>query len=323
MKQSLLALEYRNKYGWEMPTLKLARIMYGENELLFTNLESARSALRAIEGKHKSSGSKVYKEIPDRPRNPYSLPESNEAIYEPYVLNAKRLLVLSDIHIPYHSIDALTCAFDFAKKEKPDAILLNGDTIDFFGLSRFMKDPKKRSVAHELQAFKELVDVIKKTFNAKIYYKMGNHCERYEHFLWMKAHELVGVDEFDFGNIIKARAEGIEMIKDKRVVKAGDLSIIHGHEFGGGIFSPVNVARGLYMRGKVSAMQGHSHVTSENTELDMDGKLTTTWSVGCLCELNPQYRPLANKYNHGFAIVDIDGKDFHVRNKRIHNGKVL
>jgi len=171
--------------------------------------------------------------------------------------------------------------------------------------------------------FKTLMDIIKKVFNAKIYYKMGNHCERYEHFLWMKAHELVGVDEFDFGNIIKARAEGIEMIKDKRVVKAGDLSIIHGHEFGGGIFSPVNVARGLYMRGKVSAMQGHSHVTSENTELDMDGKMITTWSVGCLCELNPQYRPLANKYNHGFAIVDIDGKEYQVRNKRIHNGKVL
>jgi len=190
-------------------------------------------------------------------------------------------------------------------------------------LSKFVKDPKKRSVAHELEAFKSLMDIIKKVFNAKIYYKMGNHCERYEHFLWMKAHELVGVDEFDFGNIIKARSEGIEMIKDKRVVKAGDLSIIHGHEFGGGIFSPVNVARGLYMRGKVSAMQGHSHVTSENTELDMDGKLITTWSVGCLCELNPQYRPLANKYNHGFAIVDIDGQDYQVRNKRIHKGKIL
>jgi hypothetical protein len=152
---------------------------------------------------------------------------------------------------------------------------------------------------------------------------MGNHCERYEHFLWMKAHELVGIDEFDFSNIIKARSEGIEIIKDKRVIKAGDLSIIHGHEFGGGLFSPVNVARGLFMKGKVSAMQGHSHVTSENTELDMDGKMITTWSVGCLCELNPQYRPLANKYNHGFAIVDIDGQNYEVRNKRIHKGKVL
>jgi predicted phosphodiesterase len=316
-----LCNEYREKYGWDMPTLKLARIIYNENPLLFNGVEGVRLTLRNIEGKS-SNRTIVRKHIPERPRNPYNLPQSDEAVYEPYVLDANRLLVLSDIHIPYHSIDALTCAFDYAKKEKPDAILLNGDTIDFFGLSRFMKDPKKRSVAHELQAFKELVDVIKKTFNAKIYYKMGNHCERYEHFLWMKAHELVGIEEFDFSNIIKARAEGIEIIKDKRIMKAGDLNIIHGHEFGGSVFSPVNIARGLFLRGKVSAMQGHNHQTSEHTERDMNGRITTTFSLGCLSELHPAYLPI-NKWNHGFAIVDIDGQEFEVRNKRIHNGKVL
>ena len=316
-----LCNEYREKYGWDMPTLKLARIIYKDNPLLFNGVEGVRLTLRNIEGKS-NNRTKVRKVVPDRPRNPYNLPESDEAVYEPYVIDAKRLLVLSDIHIPYHSIDALTCAFDYAKKEKPDAILLNGDTIDFFGLSRFMKDPKKRSVAHELQAFKELVDVIKKTFNAKIYYKMGNHCERYEHFLWMKAHELVGIEEFDFSNIIKARAEGIEIIKDKRIMKAGDLNIIHGHEFGGSVFSPVNIARGLFLRGKVSAMQGHNHQTSEHTESNMNGQITTTWSLGCLCELHPAYLPI-NKWNWGMALIDIDGQEFEVRNKRIHNGKVL
>ncbi len=321
MNKAQLCTEYREKYGWDMPTLKLARIVYKDNPLLFKNGESARLVLRSIEGKGYNKTA-VRKVMPERPRNPYNLPESDEAIYQPYQLDAKRLLVLSDIHIPYHNIDSLTCTFDYAKKEKPDAILLNGDTIDFFGLSRFMKDPKKRSVAHELQAFKELVDVIKKTFNAKIYYKMGNHCERYEHFLWMKAHELVGIEEFDFSNIIKSRAEGIEIIKDKRIMKAGDLNIIHGHEFGGSVFSPVNIARGLFLKGKVSAMQGHNHQSSSHSESNMNGEITTTWSLGCLCELHPAYLPI-NKWNHGFAIVDIDGQNFEVRNKRIHKGKIL
>ena len=324
MSKVNIVREYREKYGWDMPTLKLARIIFKDNPLSFSSVEHVRTSLRSIENKvGKKNKIIITKEMQERPRNPYNLPESDEAIYEPYDLKAKRLLVLSDIHIPYHNIESLTCAFDFAKGEKPDAILLNGDTLDFFGLSKFIKDPKKRSVAHELKAFKELMEILNKTFNAQVYYKMGNHCERYEHFLWMKAHELVGIDEFDFSNILKARSEGIEIIKDKRIIKAGDLSIIHGHEFGGSIFSPVNVARGLYMRGKVSAMQGHSHATSEHTEIDMDGKIVTTWSVGCLCELNPQYKPLANKYNHGFAIVDIDGQDYQVRNKRIHKGKIL
>ena len=258
MNKAQLCEIYREKYGWDMPTLKLSRIIYSENPLLFTGVESIRRVLRAIEGKG-SNRTKIRKQMPDRPKNPYNLPESDEAVYEPYVIDAKRLLVLSDIHIPYHSIDALTCAFDYAKGEKPDAILLNGDTLDFFGLSRFAKDPKARSFAHELKTFKEFMDILKKTFDAKIYFKVGNHEERYFHFLWMKAHEIVGVEEFELENIIKSRAEGIEIIKDKRIMKAGDLNIIHGHEFGGSVFSPVNIARGLFLRGKVSAMQGHNH----------------------------------------------------------------
>jgi len=170
--------------------------------------------------------------------------------------------------------------------------------------------------------FKEFMDILKKTFNAKIYFKVGNHEERYFHFLWMKAHEIVGVEEFELENIIKSRAEGIEIIKDKRIMKAGDLNIIHGHEFGGSVFSPVNIARGLFLRGKVSAMQGHNHQSSSHSESNMNGEITTTWSLGCLCELHPAYLPI-NKWNHGFAIVDIDGKNFEVRNKNIYKGQIF
>ena len=321
MNKVKLCVDYREKYGWDMPTLKLSRIVYKENPLLFRDVEAARLVLRGIEGKSLNRV-KVRKVVPERPRNPYNLPQSDEAIYEPYDLKAKRLLVLSDIHIPYHNIESLTCAFDFAKCEKPDAILLNGDTLDFFGLSRFSKDPKARSFAHELKTFKDFMDVLKSTFDAKIYFKIGNHEERYFHFLWMKAHEIVGVEEFELENIIKSRAEGIEIIKDKRIMKAGDLNIIHGHEFGGSVFSPVNIARGLFLKGKVSAMQGHNHCSSEHSESNMNGELTTTWSIGCLSELHPAYLPI-NKWNHGFAIVDIDGQNFEVRNKRIHKGKIL
>lgn len=321
MTKVALCNQYRKQYGWDMPTLKLSRIVYKENPLLFRDVEAARLVLRGIEGKSLNRV-KVRKVVPERPRNPYNLPQSDEAIYQPYELKAKRLLVLSDIHIPYHSIDALTCAFDYAKNEKPDAILLNGDTLDFFGLSRFSKDPKARSFANELKTFKEFMDVLKSTFNAKIYFKIGNHEERYFHFLWMKAHEIVGVEEFELENIIKSRAEGIEIIKDKRIMKAGDLNIIHGHEFGGSVFSPVNIARGLFLKGKVSAMQGHNHSTSEHTESNMNGEITTTWSLGCLCELHPSYLPI-NKWNWGMALIDIDGQNFEVRNKRIFKGKVL
>jgi predicted phosphodiesterase len=321
MRVKDLCLSYREKYGWEMPSLKLARIVYKENKERFRDVEGARAALRRLEGK--AAGTQIpTKVIPERPRNPYNLPDSEETVYEPYRIDAKRVLVLSDVHVPYHNLDALTACFDYAKDEKPDALLLNGDVIDFFMLSRFVRDPKARSFAHELMAFKRFFEALTEIFGCKTYFKLGNHEERYDHFLYTKAGELDGVDEFKLENIIKARAEGIEVIGGKRVIKLGDLNVLHGHEFGGSIFSPVNIARGLFLRGKVSAMQGHNHQTSEHTESNMNGEITTTWSLGCLCELHPAYLPI-NKWNHGFAIVDVDGDNFHVRNKRIHKGVIL
>lgn len=327
MTRSEITREYRKNHP-DYPTKKLARILYNDNKLLFKSEEDARGSLRYIEGKsgsaHRKYVSKTDLFVKEaRPLNPYKLPKSDETSYEPFILKAPRVLVMSDIHIPYHSIEALTTVFDFAKKEKPDAILLNGDTLDFFGLSKFCKDPRKRSFANELEAFKQLFCILDKTFpNAKKYFKIGNHEERYLHFLFMKAKELVGVDEFELENIIKARANGIEIIGDKRIIQANGLNIIHGHEFATGFFSPVNVARGLFLRGKTSAIQGHNHQTSEHTESDMNGKITTTWSTGCLCELHPEYMPI-NKWNLGFAMIDMGNDDFEVRNKRIYKGKVL
>jgi len=326
-----IARKYRSK-NLTMPTKKLARIMYEENKLSFKDEEAARYSLRYIEGKAgdvmRSGVSKKETEFimeKERPRNPYNLPSSDETAFEPFVFKGhKKILILSDIHVPYHSIGAITAALQYAKKSKPDALLLNGDTIDCHRLSRFIKDPKKRNFKLELDTFKALFDVFEKELKCKIYFKIGNHEERYEHFLYEKAGELVGVEEFEFENIIKARARGIEIIGDKRPMKFNNLWGIHGHEYVGGISAPVNPARGLFLKAKVSTFQGHNHQTSEHTEPTLTGKMVTTWSLGCLSELHPQYMPL-NKWNHGFGEVDLDpnGEDFEFHNKRIFKGKIV
>ena len=110
-----------------MPTLKLARIIYNDNKLLFPNVEAVRSALRGIEGKTgernraviKDESKKAFFLKEDRPRNPYNLPESDEKPFEPFKLKGhKRLGILSDIHLPFHSVHAVTKAIEFCKKEK-------------------------------------------------------------------------------------------------------------------------------------------------------------------------------------------------------------
>ena len=326
----LIAKDYRSKFP-DMPTKKLARVIYTENNLAFKNEECARSSLRYIEGKVGVIGrnrstiknSEFLKEEA-RPYNPYNLPSSDETVFEPYEIKGhKRVLVLSDIHAPYHNIESITLALQHAKKSKPDALLLNGDTIDCHRLSRFIKDPKKRNFKLELDTFKALFDIFEKELKCKIYFKIGNHEERYEHFLYEKAGELVGIEEFEFANIIKARARGIEMIGGKKPMKLNNLWGIHGHEYVGGISAPVNPARGLFLRSKVSSFQGHCHQTSSHFESRLSGESIGTYSIGCLSELYPDYMPF-NKWNHGFAEIDLDdnGQDYEFRNYRIKNGKV-
>jgi hypothetical protein len=141
--------------------------------------------------------------------------------------------------------------------------------------------------------------------------------------LYEKAGELVGIEEFEFTNIIKARARGIEIIGGKKPMKLNNLWGVHGHEYVGGISAPVNPARGLFLRSKVSSFQGHCHQTSSHVESRLSGESIATYSIGCLSELYPDYMPF-NKWNHGFAEIDLDdnGQDYEFRNYRIKNGKV-
>lgn len=322
MNKTDVVREYRSKHP-DWPNLKLARVIFKKEGRLFTSVDAVRLAIRRIEGNAGAKkGVKVTHEREARPYNPYKLPASDETSYEPFELKYKRILGLFDIHAPYHSIEALTAALDYAKKEKPDCIFIGGDLFDFHGLSKYLKDPRKKNFAEELKIGIALLESLQRALKCPIFYKLGNHDERYQHYLWMKLGELQGVEDFQLENILKSRVSGIQIIGEKRIVKAGELNIVHGHEFASSIISPVNIARGLYLRAKSNTICGHHHRSSEHTEQDINGKIVTTWSVGCLSELHPQYMPI-NSWNHGFVIIDVDGQDFEVRNKRIWKGKVL
>jgi predicted phosphodiesterase len=253
--------------------------------------------------------------------NKYNLPESFESSYETYKIPKvhKKLLVVSDIHVPYHSVPAITSALDYAISAKVDSVLINGDLIDQHSLSKFLVDPRKRNFKEELESTKNLLDEIQKALPVKTFLKWGNHDERYEHFLMRKAPELIGIEEYRLSNLLGTYAKGIEVIDDKRIIYAGKLAILHGHEINmkG---TTVNPARTLYLKTKASCICGHLHVSSQHTEKRLDGYLVSTWSVGHLAEEHPQYAPI-NNWNLGFAIIDFDDEFFEVSNYKIIHGK--
>ncbi len=110
--------------------------------------------------------------------NPLDLPPSQESNYQPFKLpiNHNNILLLSDIHVPYHNIQALTLALKYGLENDVNTILLNGDVIDFYAISRFEKDPRKRNFGHEVLMTRQFLQTLRKLFpHAAIYYKCGNH----------------------------------------------------------------------------------------------------------------------------------------------------
>ena len=323
-----IAAEICSKFP-DAPSHSLAAKLFNEYPEAFDSQEHARNNVRAVRGKHgaKSRKHNSQKELMDtkpRPSNPYSLPKSYAKKRRHWELKGSKFLILSDIHIPYQDNLALSVAINKGKAEKCDAVILNGDALDCHMISDFVKDPRKRRFKDELYAMRQFVDTLRNEFpNAHIYYKEGNHEERYWRYMRIKAPELFDIDAFDFASLCHLDKHNITWIDGKSKLNIGKLSVFHGHEFGKQFLPSVNVARGLFLKTKVSSLCGHHHQTAEHNERDANGKFITCWGVGCLSELSPDYNPYS-KYNHGFAIVKKGANgQFSVNNYRIHEGQIL
>jgi predicted phosphodiesterase len=251
-----------------------------------------------------------------------SLPEPVPLSYEPLkVTGTGQCLVLSDVHLPYH--DKRTCqeAVKDGKARGVTTVLLNGDILDCGGISDHHREPDTMRLEDELATGTQFLAWIRSQFpKARIVYKEGNHEFRLPRFIAANAPELGRL--LQIPNLLKVQDYGIEWVQDGCIVELGRLPVIHGHEFRGQ--GGVNPARWLFLRSCGTAMCGHFHRSSSHDEQGIDRRLHGTWSVGCACYLYPKWLR-QNKWNHGWAIVEIhSGDHFTVTNRRLlPDGRVV
>lgn len=305
---------------------ELGKILFKLNPLLFKDEEDGRLIVRQVT---KSAG-KIQRSVSTNAyKGPLSIPRGDLNDFSHYKVTGKKIGMLYDIHIPYHDFDALNIAIEELKRQKVDTVILGGDILDCYQISSFNREPDKMGIKYEIDMVCNFLHDLM-VLKAKIIFKFGNHEERFETFILKKAPELWGIECFQLDNLIRIQYQAIfneplecEFVKNKRIMDIGHLAAIHGHEFGESVFSPVNASRGFYLRAKANVIGGHQHQTSEHTESNINGKIVGAWSVGCLCDLHPKYRPI-NKWNHGFAIVNqFEDGSFEVHNKKIINGKIV
>ena len=220
-------------------------------------------------------------------------------------------------------MQAIETAINKGINDGCDSIYLNGDILDMYQVSRFLKAGGMPSFNEEREMLWEFIEYLKDSMNVPIYYKYGNHEERWEHYILRNAPQLEDVKEISLSGILKLKDFNITEIYSRQKCQMGKLIVLHGHEFGESVFSPVNPARGLFLKAKASALAGHNHQTSAHHENNIKGDPIACFSTGALCQLTPEYRPFAyTKWNTGAAIVEInDDGHFRVDNFRIINGK--
>lgn len=165
----------------------------------------------------------------------------------------KKIVVINDIHAPFERQDVLKDLIDNHSHDT-DTLVIGGDLLDLFAVSRYEKFTQHYSLSQELRAGKALLNVLAARF-PKIILMSGNHDERWIKFLsrrGMGPSELTamnllcriatGDDEFDFTDPLYCLSRdlpNVELVKP--VVKdfarfgfftqIGDAIISHAEKF--------------------------------------------------------------------------------------------
>ena len=312
----------------------LARQIVNENPDLWAHTKDPIGTVRSMIQRFRCNGTKAYSEDqrlfvreemkPSEYMKQYMIQgESTAKPIWQLPKELRKVLVISDLHIPFHHNEAIEAALNYGFEQGIDAIYINGDLMDQVELSKFLKDKDARDIQYELDLTREFLEGLV-SLGVKVFYKAGNHDHRLSIYLARQAPELLSLDVLQLPKLLGLEELGIEYIHDRQLAKFGKLSVVHGHEFGESVFSPVNPARGLFLRAKSSVLAGHNHQTSSHHENNLNGDATACFSTGCLCDMKPNYRPFAAlKWNHGAAIVEIEENgDFSVDNFRIIDGKI-
>lgn len=218
------------------------------------------------------------------------------------------IVVASDIHIPFQDDKAIEAFLNYLRKEQPSHIILNGDILDMFLLSRFTKG-EGRNPLEEITTCRELLEKINTICpTATKYYVIGNHETRLERYVLTKAPELASLVE-DVFTIIKTEDYNFKgcasvVINDNLVFKHGTLL---GNKSG---LSAIKEMENSYMSGAT----GHTHRLCKYIARKAGRKFF--WiETGCLCGLAPEYMINPN-WQQGFAEVKI-------RQGKVHKAKII
>jgi predicted phosphodiesterase len=299
----------------------LAKKIYSDNPAQFKSVESIRRLIRYYRGSDGDTNRGFAKEHIDYlAKLKEELPKGETEKVDPYYLpkDRKKVLVISDIHLPYHDDKALFAALEYGLKEEVDTIYINGDLLDFALISKHENNTTKHSVKYELDCAKIFLKGLREMFpTALIIYKYGNHDLRFDKWIRLKAPELLDIENIMLSEILGLRELDIIQLDSLQWTYMWDIAVLHGHELpmkSGGI----NPARAARLKINRPLIIGHFHRQNKDAGMILGKPYYYAYSTGCLCDLSPAYMPI-NDWVHGFILIN-EGQ---VYQKEVINGTVI
>lgn len=194
-----------------------------------------------------------------------------------------RIAKMNDWHVPFEDKKAIKVALNFLEELEPDMLILD-EVCDFYAISKFSKDPKRRLMMQdELDAVQAHLWRVKKRFpNMKIIMLESNHDRRLEKYLNSQAPELAYLRCLDFGHLLGLDGLGISYFPYYQYRK---VLFKHGEVVRK---DSAMTAKAEFLKEGMSGASGHSHRLGQFFQTVRGGKFSWT-ECGCLCDLKPDY----------------------------------
>lgn len=226
----------------------------------------------------------------------------------------EKAMIINDPHFPFEDKKTIKLINKFMKDLNPDIVFILGDLIDFYEISKFDKNPnRKTKLQDEIDAgVKELKYIRSILPKAKIYFKEGNHTHRLRSYLW-KNPGLSSLKSLKLENLLNLEDLDIKLIKyDKPFLYRG-LYLDHGEKIRK--YSSYT-AKAEMDELSNDGIVAHTHRLGAYYKTTL-GKDMAFYENGCLCKLDQEYAKNPN-WQQGFSVVYFDTKTRNHSIQQVH-----
>lgn len=223
------------------------------------------------------------------------------------------VMVLPDLHFPYHDPAALQAALDAHALYKPKKTIILGDWLDCTGFSAHAKKSKKELLSGsfkdtEVDPCRRTLDKLEKN-TQEIIYLEGNHEFRVERMILQYPDILAAVEDLINPKLLLSEGRKkpftwVSYVPNGQILShyriANDLIAVHGWTH-----AKNAAAKMVSLSKKWSIIYGHTHRQQLDSDRDpIDGAGITAWSPGCLSKLQPLYmHSTPTSWRHGFSLI--------------------